>query len=77
MREYVGFIYQHNNKMYVEAIPTFGDIDFVTRGLPPIIRQVIIFAPSRNQARRRMYELTINPMGNGFNKFPLNIHKEK
>jgi len=68
---FIGFSYIHQNKVYVEAIPDWGNPDFVIQYLPSDIPWLTIFAPSRNRARRRMYEIAVDASGVGFNRMPL------
>ncbi len=70
-KTFVGFSYQKGGKVWVEAVPTHGlQTEDVLRCFPPTLAWFILFAPSRNQARKQMYRLMIEPTGKGYNHYP-------
>jgi hypothetical protein len=66
---YLIFPYTHDGQQYVEAYPT-TDPALLAQFLPTDIVWASYDAPSRNQARRKAYEVWIDATGKGFNALP-------
>lgn len=78
MNEFVGFSYYLNGRVWVEAIPTHNvPVCLGMKNLPEYVKWYIIYAPSVNQARKRVYELSINLAGKGFNHFPRSRYSKR
>jgi len=65
--EFAVFTYNVNGQQYVDAYPTNNRPLSIFDGLA----WLPVCAVSRNQARKRAYQIWIDATGKGFNRFPM------
>lgn len=61
---YIIFTFLKKGSFKVDAYPFWGNYE-------PDFYHLVVFAPSRNQARKWAYKLWVRADGRGFNKYPI------